>query len=341
MSRATKYKKGVIDMNFERGKMWRFVSFGSFAISAVFTIMLYTSGTVGALAFILSVGMGILLEVAKCGLLYEAISSSFNGWFRALFGTISAILIVVSIFASASYVQNQSNEVKNLAMKKASKIADEKSERASKESKAMYEQSKKDAETATMIETSLYNDKKREIEELRKTQERINNEGIASIQNLPANQKTKKFEETRKLRKEIEKMQSVIDAKSNELASIAPKARQIEYRTVETQSTEKVVSTGGYTAMFEAMAQSYNRNYGEENPISTEEMELYFFIFLGFVFEVMAVVTAFLAQMYSAEDATPPLSAPASAPAPQEMSYGIQAPAPQEYEIPVLKKKYL
>jgi len=125
------------------------ISILAFIISALFTIILMTSGTVGVIAYILTVGMAVILETCKCGFFYEALSNTkLNIVIRGVLATIALLLVAASIFASASYVQNQANKTKNKQVKTSTQY--------------------KQLEEGKKVQQDLYNNKKKEIEDLKK-----------------------------------------------------------------------------------------------------------------------------------------------------------------------------
>jgi len=102
-------------------KNLKVVAIVSCVISALFTIILMTSGTVGVVALILTTGMAVILELCKCGFFYEAITNKTLPLpIRISLAVIAALLVGSSIFASAGYVQNQANATKNIQTKESS-----------------------------------------------------------------------------------------------------------------------------------------------------------------------------------------------------------------------------
>jgi chaperonin cofactor prefoldin len=261
--------------------MWKVLSVISFVISGVFTIMLMTSGTLGAVAFLLTAMMAVVLEMAKCGFFYEAIANKgLNIGIRWALGTTAVLLVFASIFASGSYIQNQTNKVKNLQLKKSAQF--------------------KSLEQAKTVQGDLYSVKKQEIEDLKSLQVRQEEKGNLAINNLPSNQKTKRLERSEVLRAEISRIQESIDSKSKELTEIASNLQA----PIDTTNL-KLSADAGYTSMFKTFADLINDNSEDaENPVKAESLEMFFFIGLAIIFEFVAVATAYLAQQKSPKSLT-------------------------------------
>lgn len=250
------------------------ISIIAFIISALFTIQLMTSGTVGVIAWILTVGMAVILEACKCGFFYEAITNkSLNTLIRGALATIAVLLVASSIFASASYVQNQANKTKNRQIK----------------TSAVFKQ----LEEGKALQQDLYNTRKKEIEDLKKLQDQQRTNGENIINSMPKNYIDRKNEQRRITEEQIAKTQETINAKSTELSQI----ESILQKPID-MTNVKVNDDAGYTAMFQSMADMINSNDDyKDNPVKAESLEMWFFISLGIIFEFTAILTAYLAQV--------------------------------------------
>jgi hypothetical protein len=252
----------------------KFISVTAFIISALFTILLMTSGTVGILAFILTVGMAVILEVAKCGFFYESLTNTkLLLPIRALLGVIALLLVASSIFASGSYVQNQANKTKNKQLKESSQF--------------------KQLEQGKALQQDLYNVKKKEIDDLKGLQEQQKQEGTNIINSMPKNYIDRRNQQRVDTQKQVTETQKLIDKKSDELSGLgAALQNPID------SSNVKVNSDNGYTAMFKSISEVINSSEDYKNdPVKPESLEMWFFIGLGIIFELVAVLTAYLAQL--------------------------------------------
>lgn len=250
------------------------VSIVAFVISAIFTIMLMTSGTIGMFSFVLTAAMGLVLELAKCGFFYEALANTaLNGAVRATMIAISLILIISSILASAAYIQNQANKTKNRQI----------------QSSSQYKQ----LEQAKATQQDLYETKKREIEGLKVLQQNQQTAGDKIINSMPKNYIDRKNAQRASTASQMADTQKIIDRKSSELSQIGATLQS----PIDTSGL-KINSENGYTAMFKTMASIVNKSESyKDNPIDSDALEMWFFIILGVIFELVAVLTAYLAQL--------------------------------------------
>ena len=257
----------------------RTVSGVSFVISGLFTIILMTSGTVGILACILTVGMAVVLELCKCGFMYEALSNlKLNPGIRMIMGIISILLVASSIFASASYVQNQANKTKNIDLEESRQF--------------------KELEQGKAFKEDLYGVKKKEIEDLKALQQQQLQKGQEITNSMPKNYITRKNEQRAKTQSQVEETQRLINAKQDELSSLGTDLQ----KPLDTTNL-KLNADNGYTAMFQKLADLFNSSEEyKKNPVKAESLEMWFFIGLGIIFEFVAVLTAYLAQLKSNPD---------------------------------------
>lgn len=252
------------------------ISILAFIISALFTIVLMTSGTVGIFSWILTVGMAVILETCKCGFFYEALSNTkLLAPIRALLAVIALLLVVSSILASASYVQNQANKTKNIQTKDSSQY--------------------KQLEAGKAVQGDLYNVKKKEIDDLKALQEKQQAEGEKIINSMPKNYIDRKNQQRADTIAQIAKTQDIINTKSNELSGLGE-----SIKTPIDTTNLKLNSDNGYTAMFKTMTDMINSSPDyKDNPVTPEQLEMWFFIGLGIIFEMVAILTAYLSQLKS------------------------------------------
>ena len=246
-------------------KVLKAVSIVAFIISALFTIILMTSGTVGNFAFLLTASMAVILELTKCGFFYEALTNkSLHLPIRISLGVLSILLVGSSIFASAGYVQNQANATKNMQTKGSTQY--------------------KQLEQAKSLQTDLYSVKKAEIEDLKKLKQQQQANGDNIVAAMPKNYIDKKNQVRSDTAAQISKTQEIINKRSNELTGINSSLLS----PIDTTNL-RISSDAGYTAMFQTIS-----TWTGGNP---ESLELWFFIALGVIFEFVAVLTAYLAQL--------------------------------------------
>jgi hypothetical protein len=250
------------------------ISIIAFIISALFTIQLMTSGTVGITAWILTVGMAIILEACKCGFFYEALSNTkLPKGIRGLLAAIAILLVASSIFASASYVQNQANKTKNKQMKTSSQY--------------------KQLEQGKALQQDRYNTLKQEIEKLEALKVQQQQEGDKIVNSMPKNYIDRRNNQRVETQQQIAGTQELIEAKSKELTDLANNLQ----KPIDTVNL-KVNADNGYTAMFQTIAEMINSGDDyKDSPVKAEVIEMGFFIGLGIIFELVAVLTAYLSQL--------------------------------------------
>jgi hypothetical protein len=250
------------------------VSIIAFVISAIFTILLMTSGTVGILAFVLTVGMSIVLELCKCGFMYEALSNArLNGVVRSIMAVISLLLVASSIFASASYVQNQANKTKNIQVKDSTQY--------------------KQLEQGKVIQQDLYNSKKKEIEDLKALQQQQKLEGEKIVNAMPKNYIDRRNNQRALTQNQVSETQKIINDRQTELSQLGASLQN----PIDTTNL-KLKNDSGYTAMFQTISDLINSSAEyKDKPIKPETLEMWFFISLAIIFELVAVLTAYLSQI--------------------------------------------
>ena len=233
-----------------------------------------TSGTVGIFNFVLNALMALVLELAKCGFIFEALTNTtLNKIMRTIMISISLILIGASIFASSAYIQNQANRVKNMQLQSSTQFK-------------QFEQSKS-------LQQEMYDLKKREIEELQalKLNQKATGEKILST--MPTNYTDKKNEQRAITTGQITDTQKIIDRKSTELTQIG-----LTLQAPMDISNLKINSENGYTSMFVKISEMINKTKSfKDNPISPETLEMWFYLLLMILFEFVMVITAYLAQI--------------------------------------------
>lgn len=269
-------------MNFMNNpKVLKAVSVLAFIVSGIFTIQLMTSGTVGLFPFILTSMMAILLEITKCGFFYAALTNkNLNFVIRSTMATISVLLVMCSIFASAGYVTNQANKSKNNQIKTSTQF--KQLQEARKLNQDLFEQKK--AELA-----QLQGDKSKTISDMERIRDSYPRDYITVKENL-----------TNKINQKAAELQKNIEAKSAELSQLSS-----TLSTPIDTTKLNVLDTKGYTSMFKVLAEQLNKSEEyQENPWTAQELEMWFFISLGIIFEIVAILTAYLAQLEACSGAT-------------------------------------
>ena len=249
------------------------ISVLAFVVSAIFTILLMTSGTVGVLAFILTCLMAVVLEMCKVGFFYESlINRKINQGIRILLGTISVFLVIASIIASSSYIQNQANLTNNIKVRHSTQ----------------YNQ----LEEGRTLKVDLHNQKQLELERLRTSQQKTLDEMRKIRDSYPANYITVKQNATREINQ--------VDADFNN--RISQVLQEVESLSSDLQSpidtsNLKIADTQGYNSMFTLIANKLNSSHGSTRQYTANELMLYFFIILSVIFETTAVLTAYLSKI--------------------------------------------
>lgn len=266
-------------MNFmQNSSVLKVISILAFVVSALFTVQLMTSGTVGIIAFFMTALMAIILEVTKCGFFFKAlVDTSLSIAMRSVLCAISLLLVLASIFASAGYVTNQANKAKNQQVKSSTQF--------------------KQANESREIQKQLFEQKKLELAALQENKTKT----VADMERIrdsyPKNYITVKENMQSTINKKSTDLQSTIDKKSAELAQVAA-ALQSPIDTTKLALND----TKGYSSMFKVLAENINKSDDfKDSPILPEELEMWFFIALGVIFELVAILSAFLAQKESLE----------------------------------------
>ena len=244
----------------------------AFVISAIFTIRLFISSSVGITACILSALMALVLEIAKVGFFYEGLTNRLlNPIIRGTLITISVALVLSSMFASSAYVQNEANKTKNKEI----------------QTSTQYKQ----AEESRTMQKDLYSQKKSELAALQQNKINTINELTKVRDSYPKNYFTVKENLTREMNKKSAEIQNKIDAKSSELSTIAGGLSS----PIDTTKLN-VLESKGYSGIFKLVAGLIST---EEAPVDPFKLELFFFIILGVIFEAVAILSAYLSQLKS------------------------------------------
>jgi hypothetical protein len=246
----------------------------SFVISAVFTVKLMTSGTDGLMAYWLTFGMAIIFEVVKCGFFYKSLTDrKLNFGIRVTIGSLAVILFCCSIFASAGYISNNANQNKNTSVKNSTEY--------------------KQLEEGRNINKDMYNQKKAEIESLQLNKQKVISDMERIRDSYPKSYITAKENMTKDILSKSQQLQKEIDIKNAELDNVSNKIN-----VPLDVSKLNVLDTTGYSGLFKIVAENLNKLESFKNsPLSPAELEMYFFIFLGIVFEFVAIMSVYLAQI--------------------------------------------
>jgi hypothetical protein len=247
-----------------------------FIISSIFTIMLMTSGSVGIVSWILMAIMAIIFEIAKFSSFYFAITEKrFAGYIRFTLGLTGCVLVAISIMASSAYIQNEANKTKNIQVEKSTEY------KSITDSKALQQKE--------------YDRITKELADLESFKVKQDIDGKNAINALPSNYTTKRMEMNKTLSANLSATQESINKKSAELTSVAS-----GLKVPVNVSGIKVNADSGYTAMFTVLADFYNANTegGKESPISPEEFEMMFFLFLGALLEIVSVLLMYVSDFY-------------------------------------------
>jgi hypothetical protein len=244
----------------------------AFVISAIFTIRLFMSSSVGVVACVLSACMALVLEIAKVGFFYEGLTNKLlNPIIRGTLITISVALVLSSMFASSAYVQNEANKTKNHEIRTSTQY--------------------KQAEESRTMQKDLYQEKKNELAALEQNKINAINELTKVRDSYPKNYFTVKENLTREMNKKSAEIQNKIDSKSQELSTIAGGLSS----PIDTTKLN-VLESKGYSGIFKLVAGLIST---DESPVDPFQLELYFFIILGILFEAVAILSAYLSQLKS------------------------------------------
>lgn len=262
-------------MNFmSKPTVLKTVSILSFIVSALFTVQLMTSGTIGLFSFFLSMVMAIIFEVVKCGFFFKALTDkNINSFMRFVLGSISIILVLASIFASAGYITNQANKSKNKELQTSTEF--------------------KQLQEGRNIQSQEFEIKKNELLTLNENKRKTISDMEKIRDSYPKNYITVKENMSYNINQKAAELQKIIDMKSAELNKLSS-----TLSTPLDTTKFNVTDTKGYIAMFKIIADSLNKSEDFINsPITANELEMWFFICLGIIFEVVAILTAYLAQL--------------------------------------------
>jgi hypothetical protein len=184
---------------------------------------------------------------------------------RIISGTLAVILTVITIIASAGYIVNESNMVENKQIKSSVEF--------------------KSLEDAKINQKDLYTVKKNEIERLQAMQEKIKTEGNQAVNSLPRDYITAKQNQRDKTSRQVDTIQSQINTIQSELSNISNNiSKPIDVKNI------KFKNENGYISLFEMIASGLNKTESfKESPVSTNDLMIYFFIFISAIFQLVAV----------------------------------------------------
>ncbi len=188
-----------------------------------------------------------------------------NNMIRIISGTLAVILTVITIIASAGYIVNESNMVENKQIKSSVEF--------------------KSLEDAKINQKDLYTVKKNEIERLQAMQEKIKTEGNQAVNSLPRDYITAKQNQRDKTSRQVDTIQSQINTIQSELSNISNNiSKPIDVKNI------KFKNENGYISLFEMIASGLNKTESfKESPVSTNDLMIYFFIFISAIFQLVAV----------------------------------------------------
>ena len=236
----------------------------AFTVSAIFTIQLMLGNTIGLINSILIVLMSVIFEFSKCFFLYKSIEpqQNINMIIRGISLIITIFLFCVSVLASLSFLQNETNKNKNKAILKSDS----------------YKQQLQAKEQLG----DLYNTKKAQISSLQDS----NNRQIKALEqqrdNMPSNYLTRKAD----INKQISTLQ---ENNNKQIADVNVALDTIASKQSQTINTKDIAinSEKGYTAFLQVVA-GYVSN--EDKQYTIEELEVILFSLISIVFELVAVL---------------------------------------------------
>ena len=235
----------------------------AFIVSAIFTIKLMLGNTIGFINSILIVLMSIIFEFSKCFFLYKTIESSkTNKAIKSISIIITLFLFCISILASLSFLQNETNKNKNKAITKS-------------DSYKLQLQAKEQLK-------DLYDTKKEQIKVIQEQTK----EQILALSNqrdsMPSNYITKKQEVNDKIqaiKEESNKMITKVNRQMEE--NLKEQRKEIDIKGVEMNSIK------GYTAFLKVVSENIS---SEDTKYSVEQLEIVLFSMISIVFEFVAVL---------------------------------------------------
>lgn len=200
--------------------MLKILSIISFSISGFFTVNLLLSNSNGIINGLLTIGMALIFEFSKCLFLYKSIESKVNNC-MVKYGTwiVTGFLFGLSVLASLSFLQNETNETKNKAILKSSSYKMQLDNKA--QLKDLYESKKSQI-------TSLQEQTQSQIKALEKQRD-----------SLPSNYLTKRSQVNDKIKELQSESQSNISKVNSELENISKESsKEIDVKGIEVNSTK-------------------------------------------------------------------------------------------------------
>jgi len=249
-------------------KTLKFNSTLNFIVSAIFTVILITSGMNSWFAVLLGAAMAIGMELPKVGFMYEAaVNKDLNGWIRLVLGVLSLILVCFSIAASASYMVNQTNIKRNESIMQSDEYTH------LKENREMLKSSL--ASNQALIKT-ISDSYDAQIKGLTETKN-----------NYPSNYITKK----ENLQKDINKLESdKIKALADANLKIEESAMNIDKSA--SVSDIKLNAAGGFDGFMGSITNFLNSKRKE--PITPDVVTMIFFISMYITYELLTVMLVVL-----------------------------------------------
>lgn len=254
-------------MENKNAKLYYSVAIVSFIISGYFSILLFKSTATTFWEAIPMVAIAVILEIAKFSLLRESLSGKHSAWLKVSVFLLWVVITISSIVASAGYVVNQTNKATNISIKSSDQYQD--TIRAKDNQSDLYSTKKTEIE-------KLYSDKDKAVSDLGNQRDKMSNKYIS-----------KKVELSQKMNEIEESYNKRISSLSSELSGISKSIN----KPLDLSSAQ-IRSTSGYTALFGLSADLYNKNAQEK--VSAESLEMWFFLLLGIVLELVANIFAYL-----------------------------------------------
>jgi hypothetical protein len=246
-------------------KTWFSVSIGSFILSAICTVVLFTSGISTPYLFYVFFGMAVIQEICKSNFFAIAIlNTEIKMPIRALLFFISICLFVSSIVASSGLYLNETNKSNNKAI----------------ENSDSYKQAveKKD------ISKSMYNLKLEEIEDAKEQHKIVIAEMKKDKDNLKKGYWGKKLvekenEQQQKINNEINIFNKDLSLKNSELKSFVSD-------TTKEININNTANEEGFSFIFSILSQI---SKSDKNVFM-----FYFFLALNIISELIALLSLYL-----------------------------------------------
>lgn len=252
-----------------RSNFYKAIAICSFIISGYFSILLFSSTSTTWDEKIPMISIAVILELAKWSLLWECITGKHQGWIKITAFIMWIIITISSIVASAGYTINVTNKATNTAI----------------QSSDQYKIKMQSRDN----QNDLYAVKKKELDKLYQAKETRLKDLVTQRDKLPKNYISKKVELSHKMNQVEEKYNNQIAKLSSEMSNIS------NTLTAPIDFTDaQVLSTSGYTALFSLSANMFNKNASEK--VKPESLELWFFMILGIILELVANVFSYLYQ---------------------------------------------